>query len=277
MPSILKGNNSIISGNTTFTVRPMFGNNTPWDSANQPVQVLGQCRFVWTSATVCTLKPYNGNQLFIGGSYYTIPYAGVPITADGLTPSTLYYVYATVVANNISLIASTTAHGLGGLWGNEVMNGDALKSLVGMFYVATDGKFYDTAGLRLVASWFNRKARSSVGAYVSINTTSTTYTETSQTARASILTWGDEHTFLGLLGVAYGNTNGATCTVALYIDSATSGTGLSVVAPAAYNQQNITHSTGYALTEGYHLLSSYVAVSAGTGYFSCLVSGTIAI
>lgn len=34
MPSVLKGNNSIISGNTTFTVRPMFGSNVPWDAGN---------------------------------------------------------------------------------------------------------------------------------------------------------------------------------------------------------------------------------------------------
>lgn len=141
----------------------------------------GQCRFVWTSATACTLAPHDGNCLRINGVTYPIPAAGVTLSNAGLAANTLYYVYASWNGSAIVLTASGTGHVTDTIAGNvgvEVMNGNSGQTLVGMVRTNASAQFVWTTASKWVISWFNRYRRVSAGANFSgLTTTSTTAVE----------------------------------------------------------------------------------------------------
>ena len=71
---------------------------------------MGQCKFGYTSTSVCTLSRFNGKFLFINGVHETIPSAGVTIANSGLTSNdTTYYVYAYMSSGTMTLESSATA------------------------------------------------------------------------------------------------------------------------------------------------------------------------
>lgn len=53
----------------------------------------GQCELSLVGANL-KLLPKNGNKLMIAGRLEDVPAAGVSLAPAGLTPSTLYYIYA---------------------------------------------------------------------------------------------------------------------------------------------------------------------------------------
>ncbi len=155
---------------------------------------LGQCRFQYTNSTTCTLVPYQGNLLSIGGVNYVIPSAGVTLSATGLTVSTLYYVYAWMNSTTMTLEASTTGHSTDTATGIEIKTGDATRTLVGMVYPTTGPVFQSSGGVQYVLSWFNRKPISSIIVLNSnITVTNTALTEIDVTYRALFLSWAKDN------------------------------------------------------------------------------------
>lgn len=120
----------------------------------------GQCILEYVSGTQIKLLPRNGDKLFIAGTQYSIPSAGVTLANTGLSASTLYYIYAYMSGGTMTLEASATARATDTTAGNvgvEIKTGDNSRTLVGMVYTdgSTPGQFLDAAGTRYVRSWFN--------------------------------------------------------------------------------------------------------------------------
>jgi hypothetical protein len=280
LPSILKGNNSIITGNTTFTVRPTFANNVPWDTGNQPVQMMGQCRLVYINPTTVTLIPSNGNQIFINGSYYTIPAAGVSLTSTGLTLYTLQYIYAFISGGNLTLTASTTGHGVSGTWGHEVMIGNPAYTLVGMVYPSNVASgptsFYDNPNQRLVASYFNRRRRSFYGNATSATSSSTTWVELISDNRVYLLSWNDESINASIGGYMSSGSMGIAQWASIGYDS---------INPYGQIAQNPASTSNYAvpaaltapqaLGEGFHYITPLGKIGGGSGTWVLQVYGDV--
>ncbi|UGY16759.1 hypothetical protein HAP48_0004220 [Bradyrhizobium septentrionale] len=156
--------------------------------ASQPVH----CgRLIFANSTTLLLIPYRGCALQINGKLYQIPPNGLGVTATGLTPSTMYYVYAYVDGTGaIALEFSQTTHAPLGNLGVEVKLGDDTRSLVGMVYNTASG-FQDSTTARCVASWFNQRPRSLLkftgGQYT---TTTASFTEMGGGAeRVQFISW----------------------------------------------------------------------------------------
>jgi len=122
-----------------------------------------QCYFQYTSVSVCTLLPYNGNLLFINGQNYVIPSAGVTLSSGSVSGG-YNYVYATANASGvISLAGSSTAPSFDTTYGVYCSGGTpANGTLVGAVYYS--GGFFDSADntsapKKLVLSYFNRRKK----------------------------------------------------------------------------------------------------------------------
>lgn len=153
----------------------------------------GACVAVLSGGNL-VLKPWLGNGLIIGGVNYTIPSTGILLAPTGLTPGTLYFVYAYMNNGAMTLEAATTGHATH-TDGVEIKSGDASRTLVAMARPVTGPAFSATANAMLVRSWFNRTAaerrpRSLQAAEVS--TTSNSYVEIGTTTRVQWLQWSDE-------------------------------------------------------------------------------------
>jgi hypothetical protein len=142
------------------------GNDAGGGTANFTAQALmdlivkgaGQCYFQYTNATTCTLLQKNGKHIQIAGEIHEVPDAGTTLGTGGLSPSTLYYVYAYDNAGTLTLEASATAWAVSTTAGNEGMpikSGDNTRTLVGMIY--TNGSTQFTSSM--VISYWNRTRR----------------------------------------------------------------------------------------------------------------------
>jgi hypothetical protein len=117
-----------------------------------------QCYFQYTNATTCTLARKDGAWVQIAGALYQIPSVGVTLGTGGLSPSTLYYVYAYMSGSTLTLEASATAWAASTTAGNEGMpikSGDNTRTLVGMLYTNGSTQF-DAA---MVISYWNPTRR----------------------------------------------------------------------------------------------------------------------
>jgi hypothetical protein len=105
--------------------------------------VFGQCRLDYMNSVVVRLNRYNGSRLFINGKFESI--AALDLAPTGLTPGTIYYVYAWMNAGVMTLEASTTIPVIDSTYGHMIKTGDATRTLVGM--VLTLGReFYFCVG-----------------------------------------------------------------------------------------------------------------------------------
>jgi len=117
----------------------------------------GRCMLAKSGANLL-LSPKDGNQLLINQVRCTIPSFGVSLAPTGLTPGTLYYIYARDADGDgvvDALEASTTTHATSSTDGVEIKSGDATRTMVGWAYVVAGPAFADTAQQRLVRTWFN--------------------------------------------------------------------------------------------------------------------------
>lgn len=137
-----------------------------WDGGKYAVSepAHGQCRFVFVSSTECRLMPYNGNGLVINGRQYRIGAAGVPITTAATAANGRYFVFAKDDGSGgIALeLASTTGASYSiHTDGVTIKTGDPTRTLVGWLGTTAGNTFSDSAASnRFVASWFNRRRRS---------------------------------------------------------------------------------------------------------------------
>lgn len=246
--------------------------------------IFGNCRLLFTSSTVVTLTPFQGNQItFPSGVTARIPSAGITSTitnayvngtaAQTLAATTLQYAYlwnqGTAAAPNFVIDWSTTGHVTDATTGIEIKSGDATRVLIGMAYPQTGPVFSDIASARLVATWFNRRYRSMLNAFtVNRSTGSQTLAEVNSEIRLNFICWGDEGVRIEYAG--YGGTGGAVPLVTgISLDGSTSagvffstsdtpvGGGYQVPQPVAAT---------FAPAEGFHYATVFGAVpQKGTG------------
>ena len=167
-----------------------FQLQNPQAVLNLPV---GNCRFVFTNASTCTLIPFGGNKLTINGIPQTIPSAGVTLAVGGLAPLTVYYVYAFMNAGVMTLEASATTHATDSTTGVEIKNADPSRTLVGMVRPVLGPIFMDSAAYRGVIGWFNRRRKVSLfplGGNVAFN--NTTLSVGAAGWRAEYLCWSGD-------------------------------------------------------------------------------------
>ncbi len=214
----------------------------------------GQCRLVKSGANLL-LSPFNGNKLIIGGFAQSIPSAGVSLAPTGLTPSTLYYVYAYLVGATVTLEASATGHSTDATTGVEIKTGDATRTLVGMAYVIAGPAFADTAAQRFVISWFNRRAISGSAKFTALRTMgSSSFVEINTEIRNQFLTWGDEAvsaTYCGSWYSAGVSPNVATTAIG-YDGTATRSNGVGRIPQVENNTAPVSVADSRVLSEGLH-------------------------
>lgn len=234
----------------------------------------GQCRLLKSGADI-KLVPYNGNRLRINGLLEAVPDAGVTLAPTGLTPDTLYYIYAWMDAGVMTLEASATAHAISTLTGNkgtEIKSGDNTRSLVGMVRPVTGPAFSDTATRRFARSWFNRvRLRGRNTFTADRTTTSTSFVELNSEIRCEFLVWADELVEAIFMGHCF--NSGANFTrSSIGVDGTTANDvggshGTPGSNPAAYHLAE-------GLSEGYHYVTALGSVSAGTGTWGGGSGGT---
>ncbi|MBV6650531.1 hypothetical protein [Hoeflea sp. EC-HK425] len=227
----------------------------------------GQCRLSLSGGNL-VLSRFNGRLLTIDGAHEDIPSAGVSLAAAGLTPSTLYYIYAYMNVGTMTLEASTTAHAADPETGVKIKSGDATRTLVGMARPITGPAFEDSFAKRFVRSWFNRRALSLRGVFGGVRSTaSLSWIEINPEIRVEFLIWADEAVDLGLHASTLVSASGVRMGTALTLD----GVGIS----SAWVMETVFDGTGAypvplrrsesGLSEGYHFATLAGIVSSGTG------------
>ena len=222
-------------------------------------RAVGQCRLTKVSANL-VLAPWNGNILVINGNAEVIPDAGVSLAPTGLTPSTLYYVYAYMSGATMTLEASTTAPATQAGTGVRIKTGDATRTLVGMVRPITGPAFADTAAQRFVKSWFNPlptagSANFTTGRSVSAGT----YAEANTEIRNEFLTWAGEVVEAKFAGSWQSSSGVAANYLAIAFDGTKSG---GVLQSSTATLLPASLATSEALTEGYHYATIVGKVSA---------------
>ncbi len=241
----------------------VYGRITDITNGSAAGGALGQCRLVKSGANI-VLQPVNGNLLTINGVNQTIPSAGVSLAPTGLTPSTLYYIYAYMVSTTMTLEASATGHSTDTSTGVEIKTGDATRTLVGMAYPITGPAFADTSSQRLVISWFNRRSIYGTGRFSTIRTsTSTSYAEINSEIRVQFLSWSEPALNFAVTGGSYNSAANQTIT-SVGIDSTSTPQDVASFGSGASSQPvGLSHTN--AVSEGFHYATILGRVSAGTG------------
>ena len=252
-----------------------YTNTTGMNTAIQAVPLIGQCRLVLSGGNLL-LKPVQGNRIVINGTQQAIPSAGVSLAPAGLTPSTLYYIYAYMNSGTMTLEASATGHSTSTVNGVEIKTGDATRSFVGWAYPVTGPAFADSATQRLVVSFFNRRAKELNGAGTAgATTTSTTMVELTTTARVQFIATGDDAYDVTVSGYASNGTGGQSTETVPGVDgSAIGGTTIGTSATAGYFSSHASRSSSTS-AEGYHYVTPLGCVTGGTGTFTVSIIGTI--
>lgn len=223
----------------------------------------GRCRLSYQSSTALILTPYNGNTIIINGQVVTIPSAGVTLSNSGVSNSTLYYIYAYLSSGVLTLERSTTGHSTDTATGVEIKTGDATRTLVGMARTSSIGDWRDSATLRFVLSYFNRREIVASSFFTATRTTTNTnYAEVNSEIQLFWLTWADEPVKLFFTGTVTNSGTNATLT-SIGVDGTTPEN--------IYAQSNSTSQFPVCLahansfSEGYHYSTVLGAVAAGTG------------
>lgn len=183
----------------TFKVINLLAGSSPTDAVNK--QQLDDTTAIASIATECRLTLSGGNlllsrvdgrRLTINGTAQLIPQAGITLAATGLTPSTLYYIYAYMNAGTMTLEASATAPATDATTGIQIKTGDATRTLVGMARPITGPAWADSAKQRFVLSYYNRVKKHAEGNFTATrSTTSGTFVEINTEIRIEFLAWGD--------------------------------------------------------------------------------------
>lgn len=220
------------------------------------------------------LSRFNGTRLTINGTPQAIPQAGVTLVATGLTPSTLYYIYAFMSGGTMTLEASATAPAVDATTGISIKTADATRTLVGMAYPETGPVFTDTAKKRFVRSWFNDPGIRLQNNFTANRATSSPHTtpqEVHSEIRCQFLLWSGERVEAVSAGSFFnGNANGGQ-TAALGFNTTTTPEDVGVIAIIAASEVS-PFSVG-ALKEGlseglnYVTLMGWVSASGGATFY----------
>lgn len=267
-----------------------------WELQSQQSNAVsvGQCLFKYTSATVCTLIPKNGNKVsFPSGAIASIPSAGIASTynsavvngvaAQTLAASTLLYAYLWNNGTSYVIDWSATAYAVDATTGIVIKSGDATRVLVGMAYTNGSSQFVSSASANQVRSWFNeRVAFTSNGFTTSRTTSSTSLVEVHTEIRNSILTWAGETLKANLAGFAFNGTSAQGAGTGIGLDSTSAISGATSEGVSAASGQNFPYASNYitnSLSEGLHFAtllgesqSSGTTTYTQNAYLSCETS-----
>lgn len=236
----------------------------------------GQCRLSLSGGNL-RLSRFGGRLLTINGQHYSIPSSGPTLSASGLTPSTLYFIYAYMDAGTMKLEASTTAHATDGTTGVEIKSGDATRTLVGMARPITGPAWADSVTQRFVRSWFNRKPEAIRKAFTAVRSvTSTSFTEVNSEIRCEWLQWADEVPTAHIQGATQNSaSNVATNTAIGWDGTADANTANSTASSTGIYYNCSTSAPKEGLGEGYHYATVMGSVtSASTGFWGSSISGS---
>jgi hypothetical protein len=230
----------------------------------------GQCKLVWTSATVLTLKPFNGNSIRINGALYAIPAAGLSITNGGMTANTIYYIYAYLAGGVPTLIGSPAAHATSNVPGNigtEILATDNAVSLVGMVYTNASSQFVDNVTNRLVRSWFNDNGvQLLVVGGALVGTFSVPVIELDTAMRCNALMWDNESYSGECVSQSFADVLGAIAyNYLLVIGGATGNAGIAYATAANAQSQGVAIASGIAHPDFFVPFSMGMASSGAPG------------
>jgi hypothetical protein len=229
--------------------------------------------------------PYNGNRVPIQGVYYTIP-TGVQTVSGGvqstnfsscsidkatgqtLANSTRYYVYLYNSAGTLTIDFSTTGYALDTTYGTWVKSSDSSCLLIGQVWINGTKTIDGSANKQNAISRYNPVM---VPLYVTVSTpgfTNTSYAENNSANILEWVQWSDNTLAVQASCNAFNNTNAATVSFGIGIDSTTAITGHDcTVQMAAANQ--ILEGTAATATsvaaEGHHVAHFLVKCSSNTG------------
>lgn len=245
------------------------GGGAGWTGSQDLVIPATSAQLTFTSATVLTLTPKVGGQLWIASSgavgfNYAVP-AALTITNAGLLASTLYYAYAAISGGNMILELSTTGYALASN-GMPQKSGDATRTCVGMALTNGSSQFVSQDGSLWVRSYFQRQLQRSRSQFsADRTTTSATFVELNTEIRNNVLVWSGEQVEFHTTGafacaanqsaatqIAFDGTTGEQESVAVASNSGTNR------GPCAINGVK----TG--LSEGNHYATLLGARDAGT-------------
>lgn len=229
----------------------------------------GQCQLVKSGANLL-LQQKNGDRLIINGVVCKIPSAGVTLAPTGLTPTTLYYIYARDADGDgivdtlepSTIVPTTDPHGI------SIKTGDATRTLVGMAYLLVGPVFSDSPSTgRLVLSYFNRVGKEVSQRILSpVSTTSAGSTIISTALNCPFLTWGDECVMCSADGGVRGSNVNATMYTGHSFDGNLSGelNGTYVQAGVINYDYPVALSLyKVGLSEGYHYSTLLGNVTGG--------------
>lgn len=181
----------------------------------------GDCYLKFINTTTIRLDRENGVLLTINGLARVIPSAGVSLLVTGLTPATLYYIYAFMNGAVMTLEASTTAFAVDAVTGVTIKSGDATRTLVGLARPAT-GPIWQQSGANIqVLSFFNQRRLIGVATTAGATVSSTTVHRPDATVSVNALTWADKTVRARLAGVAYAATGALSGSFGIGLDSTT--------------------------------------------------------
>jgi hypothetical protein len=273
-PTIPDGTLSLYRGNVGVPIASIFTIDTNNNINFNNLPPCGQCKFQYTSTTVCTLVPFQGNLLNINGMNYIIPSAGVTLASGTLTASTVYNVYAYMVGATMTLEASTTGHSTSATNGMEIKTGDVTRSLVGKVSVSASKTFTWTVQNRLVLSWFNQRPTLLSGGFgAARNWGTSSWAELDGLARLTYLAWAGTAINFNITGAAQQNTAGAINGIGAAFNSGTVvGQANTQTQAAASAYYSAALSQTFESIEGTNFVTALCWISAGTGTFTLATS-----
>lgn len=222
------------------------------------------------------LVGYNGNQLAWNGTSLTVPSGwSVSISAAGLAPNTVYYVYVYDDDGDPALELSTVGH-QPGVAGYEIKQADESRLLAGMVCTDEDGLFVRDTRRALIINWHNRLRIFAAAPAAGISTVCQ-YPDWAELGTASdnlidILTWGyqlgiAECVDMGISGIAKSNIGGGR--VDMVFGTQDRGPTLPVsswitmTSATAHQFQNVSGSSTMGLPEGKHTVSFWGRAHGG--------------
>jgi hypothetical protein len=257
---------------------------------------VGQCVFQYTSATVVTLAPKNGNRVaFPNGTMQSIG-GGVTATYNNcsingtsgqtLAASTLYYAYL-VAGSSPFLDFSTTAYSVDSTSGINIKTGDAARVLVGRLVTNGSGQFLDQDGFRQVYSWFNKqRKRSRTNFTAPRSTSSSSFVEPNTEIRNFVAPWSGDlvdyfitggvsnsSTGTNVTGIGFDGTSAEPETSSIGVGTTSNGT-----VAIAGNKSGLTEALHYATllgmtNSGTSTWQSTTSSSAGETVLNLVVLG----
>lgn len=248
----------------------------------------GLLRFV--STTQLAYVPDRGAFHRVNGKGYLIPAAGMLIPNTGvhvsgvagqtLAISTDYLLFdmddgtGNLIPDFWPLATGHMMDTTAGNVGQEVRNNggvpDSTRSLIGMVGTDAAGHFSDTDGARLLLSWFNQDAKTSITTFTAQRSTSSNSpVEVNSEIRAQFLTWGNKEVIAAISGEVWASLSStSSIVVSVGFDGSTALVPGASVASLTSNNAGApigvySPQKAGALAEGRHTATLLAATTAG--------------